>query len=66
LLRSLPTQRAWAIGAASRELAAWLADERDLFDAQRALLRAEAGGQRSLSEVLRLLALSDSDGESLL
>ncbi len=66
LLRALPTQRAWAIGAATRELAAWLADQSDLFDAQRALLRAEAGGQRSLSEVLRLLALSDSDGESLL
>jgi hypothetical protein len=70
LLRALPSPRAWSLGAAATELAGWLdawrAGGGDLFDAQRALLRADPGGQRGLSETLRLLRVQAPPAEESL
>jgi UDP-N-acetylglucosamine--N-acetylmuramyl-(pentapeptide) pyrophosphoryl-undecaprenol N-acetylglucosamine transferase len=66
LIRALPAQRTVSVGATVDAVAAWLATEHDLFDAQRALLRTEAGGQRSLVEVLRLLSQRSRAPEALL
>lgn len=63
LLRALPSQRAWSLRAAAAEIADWLAGESDLFDAQRALLRAEAQGRRTLAEALRALRDAGARGE---
>jgi UDP-N-acetylglucosamine--N-acetylmuramyl-(pentapeptide) pyrophosphoryl-undecaprenol N-acetylglucosamine transferase len=55
LLRALPQQRTWPLAACAEALATWLGGERDLFDAQRALVRTSASGRRSLAESLHLL-----------
>ncbi|HMV70198.1 MAG TPA: hypothetical protein PKA64_25375, partial [Myxococcota bacterium] len=67
LLRALPQQRAWSLGACVEALVAWLDGERDLFDAQRALVRTSAGGRRSLAEALHVLRQAGPrDAEGLL
>ncbi|MCB9699627.1 MAG: hypothetical protein H6738_22775 [Alphaproteobacteria bacterium] len=59
LIRAVPTQRQMRLSTFADELCAWLDTERDLFDAQRALVRLEGLGTRPLAEVL--LALRQRD-----
>ncbi len=55
LLRAIPTQRNYVIGAFVADVMPWLARHDDLFDAVRDLSRLEGAGERSVAEVLRLL-----------
>ena len=56
LLRAIPVQRVFQLADFARDLALWLAEEEDLFDALRRFARLENDGQRPVAEVLRQLA----------
>lgn len=55
LMRAVPAQRTLALSRFVAELCSWLNGQEDLFDALREFSQLEAGGQRSVAEVLALL-----------
>jgi UDP-N-acetylglucosamine--N-acetylmuramyl-(pentapeptide) pyrophosphoryl-undecaprenol N-acetylglucosamine transferase len=60
LLRAVPIQRSYDLRSFASAIRTWLADEEDLFDAQRAFAHLENAGRRPVAEVLRLLARQGS------
>lgn len=62
LLRAVPVQRSYDLRSFVAAASTWLAEEEDLFDAQRAFAHLESAGQRPVAEVLRLLARGGSAG----
>jgi hypothetical protein len=56
LMRAIPTQRTLAVSRFAALVARWLVDEEDLFDALRDFSQLEASGERTVGEVLHLLA----------
>jgi UDP-N-acetylglucosamine--N-acetylmuramyl-(pentapeptide) pyrophosphoryl-undecaprenol N-acetylglucosamine transferase len=53
LLRAVPVQRSYAIGAFSADMARWLSSEEDLFDALRDFSHREGNGRMPVAGVLR-------------
>jgi len=63
LLRAVPVQRQLGLEAFAEEMAGWLADQENLFDAVRDFARLEGSGTRSVAETLRLLR--DPEGRGM-
>ena len=53
LLRAVPMQRNYAIGAFAADMARWLSSEEDLFDALRDFSHREGNGRMPVAGVLR-------------
>jgi len=56
LMRAVPTQRELALTRFADDVVRWLSGEQDLFDALRDFSRLEQSGERSVAEVLSILA----------
>ena len=59
LMRAVPLQRGYDIGAFAEALAAWLAGHDDLFDALRTFSRSEGGGRLTIAETLAQLTAAE-------